>query len=70
MTQQLYKAVWQVAAIDNGNPNQLRVLRQAFEFLNDNGLIDHYVNCYDNDDNFVIVLSDRDTALMLKLAIG
>lgn len=54
----------------------LKRMGDVLEWLAVNERNDHYVNIYDNTDDdvgrgqLVVVLSDRDTALMLKLALG
>ncbi|WP_343545710.1 hypothetical protein [Sphingomonas paucimobilis] len=43
----------------------------AEAWLNENNREDHLVNVYDNQERgLLFVLSDRDTALMLKLALA
>lgn len=66
----LYKAIWQIKAIDGGNLNQVHMIRKVMNYLHDNGLIQHFVKIYDNDNELVVVLTDRDTALLLKLAMA
>lgn len=68
MTQQLYKAVFKRRPAKRGWRNHFT------DWLEANGRLDHLVNIYSNDGpiryEMVVVLSDRNTALMLKLALG
>ena len=47
-----------------------------FQWLDENGRRAHFINYYDNTDDeaglgeIVVVLNDRDTAIMLKLALA
>lgn len=74
MSQQLYKAVieydWQA------HRNEVPLIGDAIDRLKENGSTNHLVNLYYNlgdhpfaVGNVVFVLSDRNTALMLKLAL-
>lgn len=65
MTQQLYKAVFAA----NTRGKAWRIRNDAMVWLDDNSRKNHYVQHYHNDEHVVFVLSDRDTALMLKMAI-
>ena len=73
MTQQLYKAVLRIG---NGNEDEkARLVQRVFlygqlqNWLTEQDKRSHYVNSYYNDEALIVVLSDRNTALMLKLAL-
>lgn len=48
---------------------QTALILRIMEYLDENALHAFYVNLYANDEQVVVVLTDRNAALMLKLAI-
>lgn len=53
-----------------GHAASMQLSKAAIAWLKANGREDNLVNCCDNFGALVLVLSDRDTALMLKLALA
>lgn len=79
MKEQLFKAVWHFSVSEYlaGDPRGInRIGTRASAWLAENERKHHYVNSYVNDAphsdmlEWVVVLNDRDTAIMLKLALA
>lgn len=79
MREQLYKAVFRFSVTEylRGDPRGIaRIGTRASQWFHDNGRADHYVNSYLNDCpqgdimEWVVVMNDRTTAIMLKLALN
>lgn len=82
MSEQLYKAEFQIDMEDErltplGYEIVASAAKWAFKvrvlnWLADNERTNYFVNIYPTNDNgdMVVVLNDRDTAIMLKLALG
>lgn len=77
MTEMLFKARWtlrQSEVLDSGKHDSFE--QSIAEWLRENDRQGSYVNSYINTNTvtdtmeFVVVLRDRDTALMMKLALG
>lgn len=64
--QPTYKAIFRQV---DGMARTMLVMR-VFEYLDEQQLNDKYVNLYANEHEVVVVVNDRDTAMMLKLALG
>lgn len=78
MREQLYKAVFRfsVAEYLTGDPKGVaRIGTRASEWFEESGRAHYYVNSYLNDNapgdvlEWVVVLNNRTTAIMLKLAL-
>lgn len=54
---------------DNSFTTTKEVVTNALEWLADNDRYQHFLMWYDNLDSIVFVLTDRDTALQLKLSL-
>lgn len=72
MGEPLFKAAF---AAHRGNSrgerlSQLFFMGEIEQWLRDRQLSDHLVNIYRNENDVTVVLNDRDTAIMLKLALA
>ena len=77
MNQGLHKARWPYSFADlfgEDRDGMVGRCKAAMAWLESNGRMGHFVNAYLNDmgnrGELVFVLSDRNTALMLKLALS
>lgn len=78
MSEPLYKAIFHYSVGDlmSRDGRSVGLLKRIEQWLDEHGRRHHYVMAYLNDDpddqdagELVVVLNDRDTALMLKLSM-